>query len=62
MTRKWKFWISPFRGKKGTMTEAEAKEAEQEESEREDEDFEPFVCRKCGKIVTSPSYEVCEGK
>jgi hypothetical protein len=23
------------------------------------DDFVPFVCRKCGKLVTSPIFEVC---
>lgn len=26
------------------------------------DDFTPFVCRKCGKLVTSPIFEVCTGE
>ena len=30
-----------------------------EEVEDEDESFEPFVCRKCGKLIDKPGFEVC---
>ncbi len=60
MAFRLKFWSS--QGKGSTATEAEPEEIELEEEEVEDVEFEPFVCRKCGKLVTSPSFEVCEGK
>jgi hypothetical protein len=49
------------RSDSSVATEAELEEAELEE-EVEAVEFEPFVCRKCGKLVTSPFFEVCEGK
>jgi hypothetical protein len=55
-----KFWTN--RSNKVVATEAEPEESELEEEEVGGVEFEPFVCRKCGQLVTSPSFEVCEGK
>ncbi len=60
MDLRLKFWMRRNSG--STTTEAEPEVTELDEEEVEDVEFEPFVCRKCGKVVTSPSFEVCEGK
>jgi len=51
-------WFRRLRRKRTHPTTAETTEEVIEEPAN---DFEPFICRKCGKLVTNP-FERCEGQ
>jgi hypothetical protein len=56
------WWRKSQRGQnsRASLPEEALEEADLEEDVAAD-DFQPFTCRKCGKRITVPGFEICPG-